>query len=46
MSLLYISVIIDLIIDLYLTFRKEVYYKIRKVLEEAETSTRDEISTS
>ena len=46
MSLLYVSVIINLIIDPYLTFRKEVYYKIREILEEVEISANNKISIS
>ena len=46
MSLLYVSVTIDPMIDPYLTFRKGAYYKIRKVLGGVETSTGDGISAS
>ena len=46
MSLSHVSVRIDLIIDPCLTFRKELYYEIREVLEEAEISAGNEISVS
>ena len=46
MSLSHVSVIIDLMIDLCLTFRKEVYCEIREVLEGAEISVDDGISVS
>ena len=45
-SLLYISVIINLIIGPYLTFRKGVYCEIRELLGGAETSTGNGISAS
>ena len=45
-SLSHVSEVVDLMIDSYLTFRKEVYREIRKVLEGAETSTGNEISIS
>ncbi len=43
MRLLYVSVAIDLMINHYLTFRKEAYCEIREILEGAETSVDDEI---
>ena len=45
-SLLHVSVILDLTIDRYLTFRKGVYCEIREVLGGAETSAGDGISAS
>ncbi len=46
MSLSHMSVRIDLMIDLCLTFHKELYCEIREVLEGAEISADDEISIS
>ena len=46
MSLSHVSVIIDLMIDLCLTFRKGAYCAIREVLGGAETSAGDGISAS
>ena len=46
MSLLYVSEVVNLMIDPYLTFRKGAYREIREVLEGAEISTDNKISTS
>ena len=46
MSLSHVSEVVNLMIDLYLTFRKEAYREIREVLEEVEISTDNEISIS
>ena len=46
MSLSHVSVIIDLMIDPCLTFRKEEYCEIREVLGGAETSAGDGISAT
>ena len=46
MNILHVSVIINQMINSYLTFRKEVYCEIREVLGEAEISADNEISTA
>lgn len=46
MSLLYISVIINQMINICLTFHKKAYCEIRKVLEEVEISADDKVSIS
>ena len=46
MSLSHVSVIIDQMINICLTFRKGAYCEIRELVEGVEISTDDEISAS
>lgn len=46
MSVSYVNVVIDQMINLYLTFRKKAYCEIREILKGAETSASNGISVS